>query len=182
MALELYGSGVAVHNELATPEGLRWGEKDTWIPLYRRGVTIRSRIDRIDRIGEKRWQIIDWKTGRFDPDDVTDAQLDLAHAGLRTSFRAALKSDHTVLAKAINLRAGREPRVRELERQDAAATVTYYSLMAKRMQAHDDWTATPGPFCGICRWQPQCPQGSADVETELDWLDEDDALDVSDGA
>ena len=170
LAHTFYSNGVEFHNQLDTPPDRRWAEKQTWRPQKEAGINVSSRLDRADQIGEKRWQIIDWKTGRFDPDNVTDAQLDLAHVALRTSFRAALKEDHTVRAVAINLRRGGETRVRELVAADAADTVAYYVTVARQIQANTNWLATPGRFCSICKWRPQCPEGS----------DDDDRLDPSD--
>jgi hypothetical protein len=174
IANDLYARGATIHRELASPDDRRWAEKVAGFAHRAEGIAIQSTIDRVDWIGADRWQVIDWKTGRFDPDHIVDAQLDLAHAALRASFRSRLGRDHTVRAMAINLLPGREPRVRELLREDAVATVAYYADLARQMRTNEDWRPTPGPYCGFCRWRPQCPAGDPDAEEALDWLTGDD--------
>ena len=179
LAFELYEKGAVIHTSLGTPDAQRWAEKTAEFKHPAGGIVVRSKIDRIDRIGEDRWQIIDWKTGRFDQDEVTDAQLDLAHLALRSSLNRLVKREHTVRALAVNLRSPELPRVRELRRDDAADTLRYYTNFAAQMQANTDWTPTPGPFCNYCRWRPQCPEGNRD--DHADYLDsfEDDEEEVA---
>jgi len=71
-AFQLFQRGCAAHDSIASED--RWAELDTWAPWRSRGVTVTARIDRVDRFPDGHYQIIDWKTGRYDYDDQTDAQ------------------------------------------------------------------------------------------------------------
>ncbi|MCC6383307.1 MAG: PD-(D/E)XK nuclease family protein [Dehalococcoidia bacterium] len=155
-AFSLFAAGCAAHQTIVSAD--RWAELDTWVASPRRGVTIQARLDRADQMAEDRFQVVDWKTGRFELDEVVDAQLDLGHLALRVVRHVPRTA--TVRAVAWNLRTG-EQRVRELERRDAAATVQRYAGIAARIQATTAFEATPSPACGFCRWRPGCPDGNA---------------------
>jgi RecB family exonuclease len=167
LAFEIYENGCAAHASLASED--RWAEKETWAPFPSGGVSVYAKVDRIDRLGPDRWQVIDWKTGRLDDDEATDAQLDLAHVALRVSFRALVGPSATARTVAWNLRSGVQ-RVRELVRDDARATMRTYAALAKRMQSVTEFPATPGPYCRFCRWVERCPEYAPAVSGE-DWED-----------
>ena len=109
-----------------------WTELDTWVPSKQLGIAATAKLDRADRLGPDAYQIIDWKTGKFDFGEVTDAQLDIAHLVLRTARK--LKPQDTVTAIGWNLRTG-DRRVRPLTRDDAAATMRYLGGRARQLQA-----------------------------------------------
>jgi RecB family exonuclease len=164
-ALACYEAGIAAHESIASEA--RWAELESWAPWERAGITVRSRADRVDRLAANRWLVIDWKTGKFEVEDVTDRQLDLAHVIVRTVRR--LPAEATVRAVAWNLRTGQQ-RVRELTRQDALHTMAYAARMAERMQAEAEFLANPGPHCGFCAWRGRC-EAAARLEAEgLEWL------------
>ncbi len=167
-AMALYARGCEAHASIASDD--RWSELDTWVPVPSRAVTLRARIDRADRFAGGHWQVIDWKTGH-DLDEVTDAQLDLGHVALRTSFH--LPGDAIVRAIGWNLRSG-QVRERVLRSTDAAATVKRYIGIAYRIQALTDFPATPNRACGFCAWRPMCPDSEPPAVSEWDWSDDDD--------
>ncbi len=168
LAFAAYGRGVEAHRSILSEA--RWAELDSWAPAKRLGITVQSKADRVDRLGPGRWQVIDWKTGRFDLDEVVDRQLDLAHVIVRVVRQ--LPREATVRAVAWNLRTG-EQRVRELTREDAARTMDYLGRMAAVMRAESEFLATPGVHCGFCAWRSRC-EAAAQLEQEgLDVLAEE---------
>jgi len=167
-AMDIYQNGVAAHESIESEE--RFAEMDTWVPSKSRGINVRAKVDRADRFNATRWQLIDWKTGRFDLDDAVDAQLDIAHLVLRTTLR--LPRGANVRAIGWNLRSG-EQRVRELTRDDAVKTVDYLSRLADRLQALTEFPATPGPQCTFCNWRDRCEDAARVEQIGIDWLDED---------
>ena len=168
VAHQLYANGVEAHQSIESED--RWAELDTWVPARSRGINVRSKVDRADRLSTDRWQLIDWKTGRFDMDDAVDAQLDIAHLVLRTMLR--LPHAATVRAVGWNLRTG-EQRVRELTREDARKTVDYLARFARGLQETSDFAATPGPGCTFCDWKDRCSDALAIEEVGVDFLDDD---------
>lgn len=164
-AFALFEAGVAAAASFPTYRA--HAELDTWVPLPERGFQVFARCDRADRLAPAHWQLVDWKTGRYDDDDTTDQQLDIGHLALRVACR--LPREATVTAIAWNLRTGHR-RVRELTRQDAAATVERLEAIAARMQATVEFPAMPGGHCAVCEWRPQCPDARAIADGSL--LDE----------
>jgi CRISPR/Cas system-associated exonuclease Cas4 (RecB family) len=154
-AFELYARGAAAHTELASED--RHAELNTWAPWPPGGITVQARVDRADQLAPGRWQIIDWKTGAFEPADATDQQLDLAHIAARVSLRIA--SECEVTAVAWNLRT-EERRVRPLRREDAEATLRRMAALGRRIQAATAFPATPSSACGFCEWRDQCPEAA----------------------
>ena len=167
-AFEIYARGIEAHASIESDD--RFAEMDSWVPSKSRGITVRAKVDRADRFGPNRWQLIDWKTGRFDLDDAVDAQLDIAHLVLRTTLH--LPREAEVRAVGWNLRTG-EQRVRELTRDDAVRTVDYLSRLAQRLQSLEEFPATPGPQCTFCTWRERCEEAARVERTGIDWLDED---------
>ena len=168
-AFRLFAAGCSVIEGIRSERS--WAERDTYVPVKRRGISISARVDRIDRLTANEWQVIDWKTGYADRDEETDAQLDLGHLAARTSLQ--LPREATVTAIAWNLHTGHK-RPRVLTRDDAAATVRYYAGVARRMQEHTEWQATPSGACRFCKWRPQCPDAARVEESPWD-EDEDEA-------
>lgn len=168
LALELLANGIAAHESIVSED--RYAELSTWVPSRSRGVAIRAMIDRADRLAADQWLIIDWKTGRFDMDEIVDAQLDIGHLALRTSRK--LPAETRVTAIGWNLRSGIQ-RVRELAREDARATVDYIANFAARMQATTEFPAMPGPHCTFCDWADRCHEAIGLDRVELNWLDDD---------
>ncbi|MGE5597433.1 MAG: PD-(D/E)XK nuclease family protein [Hyphomicrobiales bacterium] len=166
-AFELFERGCEAHASITSED--RWPELETWVPSARRGVTVSARVDRADRLGPLSWQVIDWKTGRYDLDEHVDLQLDIGHLALRTSKR--IPREATVSAFAWNLRTG-ERRVRTLTRDDARATMDLMAGLARRLQEAPSFDASPGPGCAYCEWRPRCPDAAA-AESAFD-LDEDE--------
>lgn len=158
-AFGIFETGCRAHASIESEKS--WAEIDTWAPWPSRGVTLSARIDRADMVPGGGWQIIDWKTGAFEIDDVTDAQLDIGHIALRTSQR--LLNDEPVTAIAWNLRTDTR-RIRSLRRTDALATMSKLANLAERMQQEQPFDAMPGTFCALCDWRPRCPEAE-EVET-----------------
>ena len=168
LAVEMYQNGVKAHESIESEA--RWAELDTWVPSKSRGINVRAKVDRADRLSADRWQLIDWKTGRFDLDDKVDAQLDIQHLVLRTTLR--VPRDATVRAMGWNLRTG-EQRVRELTRDDALRTVDFVARFIEKVAAEEEFMATPGPTCTFCDWRDRCDAAEQNDKVGIDWLDED---------
>jgi len=169
-AFDIFAKGCEAH---ASIEGEnRWAELDTWVAWPSRNVTLLARIDRVDRLAADHYQVIDWKTGRYDLDEVVDMQLDIGHLAARTARQ--LRADARVTAIGWNLRTGQR-RVRELGRRQAFATMHRVAGIAGRMQATIEFEATPGPGCTFCEWFPQCPDASA-AEFDESAFNEDELL------
>lgn len=160
-AFVLFAAGCEAHASIASDR--RSAEVDTWANW--RGFSLRAKVDRVDRLAPDHWQVVDWKTGRWDEDDVTDEQLDIGHVGVRIS--KGLGPAARVTAVGWNLRSGQR-RVRELVRKDAAATMRKYEALAREMQAADVFEPSPGPFCD---WRDRCPEAAT---AEVTWFEEDD--------
>ena len=105
--IQLFERGCEAHRSIVSEE--RWAELDTWVPSKKRGISVRTIVDRADRMSPTEWQIIDWKTGRADKPESVDRQLDIAHLVVRTA--RGLGKDANVTAIGWNLRTG-ERRVR----------------------------------------------------------------------
>jgi hypothetical protein len=166
LACDIYANGVAAHQSIVSEA--RFAELDTWVPSKRRGIVVRAKVDRADRLAQDRWQLVDWKTGRFDLDDRVDWQLDIAHLVLRTQLR--LPSAATVRAVGWNLRTG-EQRVRELTRDDAVKTVDTLWRWVQRLEEVTEWPAMPGPHCTFCDWRARCEEAELVEREGIDWLD-----------
>jgi RecB family exonuclease len=179
LALRLFEAGVEAHDSIQGED--RWSEKDTWVPYPAGRVSVSARIDRIDYLGDNRWQIVDWKTNRVDNDEATDSQLDLGHLAMRVTLKhygRGEKREAVVRAIAWNLRTGQQ-RVRLLTRDDAVATLKKYAALARRIQANEDFTATRGRYCGFCRWQPACPESEPTLPADWEDVEPDEGEDES---
>jgi len=168
LAREIYANGVRAHESIESEA--RFAELDSWVPSKKRGINVRAKVDRADRLSAGRWQLIDWKTGRFDLDDRVDWQLDIAHLVLRTQLR--LPHEATVRAVGWNLRTG-EQRVRELTRDDALKTVDELGRWKQRVEANTEWPAMPGPHCTFCDWRDRCDEADLVEREGIDWLEDD---------
>jgi putative RecB family exonuclease len=168
-ALRYLEAGVDAHESIASSEA--WAEKEVADPAGS-SLQIRARVDRIDRLIDGSWQVIDWKTGG-DFDDATDEQLDLAHLAMRSSMKGIMPKDAVVTTIAWNLRRqadepGYTPRVRVLNRDNAIATFGKYQELARAMRETREFPAIPGPYCGFCEWRPRCPEAYPAEAEELD--------------
>ncbi|MCK9518676.1 MAG: PD-(D/E)XK nuclease family protein [Dehalococcoidia bacterium] len=167
-AFALFERGCEAHASIESEAS--WPELDTWVPWESRGLSIRARMDRADRLGPGQWQIVDWKTGRYELDEHIDTQLDISHLALRVSKRLAAQDNVTAIGW--NLRTG-ERRERRLTRADARATMFRMHGLAERMQKTVEFEATPGPGCAFCEWRPQCAAAAA-VPLAIDALEWDE--------
>jgi len=156
IAFELFAKGCEAHDSIAAEKS--WAELETWAPWPSRNLSLTARIDRVDRLAPDHYQVIDWKTGRYDFDDVIDFQLDIGQIAARVSRQ--LPEHVRVTAIGWNLRSG-DQRVRELGRSQARATMERVAGIAERMQTTSEFEPTPGPLCRYCDWLPQCPEAAA---------------------
>jgi putative RecB family exonuclease len=159
-AFDLFERGCEAHAAMGSEA--HWGESETWVPSHSQGISVFAKIDRIDRFADGRWQIIDWKTGNWDWDETTDAQLDIGHLAARVV--RSLPRDATVSAIGWNLKTGNR-RERTLDREAARGTMLLMAGIARRIQAATEFEPTPGPFCTFCDWRPRCPEGNTTWET-----------------
>jgi CRISPR/Cas system-associated exonuclease Cas4 (RecB family) len=167
LAFDLFEKGVTAHASIESERS--WAELDTWVPSPRRGISVRARIDRADRLAGS-WQVVDWKTGLYDYDDVTDAQLDIGQLAARTALKVPHEAE--VRAVAWNLRTGQQ-RTRRLSRDDAAGTMDLMARMAARLQETAEFEATPGPQCAYCEWHDRCPDAAAVEAGGWDWPEDE---------
>lgn len=166
-AFELLEKGIAAHESISSQN--RWAELSSWTPWPARGITITTIIDRADRLSEDEYQLIDWKTGRWEFGEAIDLQLDIAHVVLRKARRLPKEAKVTTIGW--NLRTG-ERRVRPLERDDAAATLKYLAALGDTMRAATEFEANPSSACTFCDWRERCPEASATVIEESDlWVE-----------
>lgn len=152
MAFEYYERGCEAHKSLGSLDCRT--EVDSWRHFKEYGVRLQSRMDRVDKVASDHYVVIDWKTGRYMPDQQTDMQLDIAHTIMRVT-RPQLASAGIVDAIAWNLRTG-EKRVRRLTVQDAVMTGRLFGRLATRIQEETEFEANPGPLCTFCKWLPKC--------------------------
>jgi CRISPR/Cas system-associated exonuclease Cas4 (RecB family) len=172
-AFELFENGCRAHASIQSEAA--WSELDTWVPWRSEGIAVTTKVDRADRIDPLHWQVIDWKTGKYDFGEVVDAQLDIAHLVLRTVRK--LPREATVTAIGWNLRSG-EQRTRVLTREDAAATMRYLSHRARQLQENTEWEATPSPACSFCDWRAQCPDADRAEYLLDEWIEADGVFDA----
>lgn len=165
LALEWYAAGVEAHRSIVAEAS--WAEAANSVNFA--GISLYGGADRVDRLGPDRWQVIDWKTGRFALGPAEDRQLDVLHVVVRGLKK--LPAGATVRAVAWNLRTG-EQRVRELTRGDAARQVAYLARMARQMLREREFAPSPGPQCGFCDWRDRCDAAAAVEIDGLDWVDE----------
>ncbi|MBI2766711.1 MAG: PD-(D/E)XK nuclease family protein [Chloroflexi bacterium] len=168
-AFQMFENGCQAHDTIIAQRS--WAELDTWIARPGDGVTLQARIDRADRLGPLAWQVIDWKTGRWDMDEIVDAQLDLGHVVVRVTKQLPAAAEVTAIAW--NLRNGRR-RIRALRRSDAVATIRRFVGIARRIQETTEFEATPSGACGFCEWRPQCPDAARAEAGEIEWLEDDE--------
>jgi hypothetical protein len=174
MAHEYYARGMEAHRSLETIDSRT--ELESWRHFKEYGVRLRARLDRIDKVAENHYRIIDWKTGRYMPDLQTDMQLDIGHVIARIT-RPQLRSTGIVDAIAWNLRTG-ETRIRRLTIEDAVITARLMGRLAVRIQREETFEPTAGPHCNICKWQPDCEAAQDAISGRLpdEFYDDEDGL------
>jgi len=158
-AFHILDAGIAAHESIQSEN--RWAELSSYTPWPARGITVTTIIDRADRISPTEYQLIDWKTGRWDFGEAIDLQLDIAHVVLRKARQLPRDADVTTIGW--NLRTG-ERRVRPLKRDDAVATLKYLAAFADTMQGTTEFEATPSTACTFCDWRSRCPEAATIVE------------------
>jgi hypothetical protein len=159
--------GIEAHNTIDSAE--RWAELKCEAQTGRYQVRAWAAVDRVDHLNDGTWQLIDWKTGKWDEGEKTDQQLDIYHLIVRTSRQ--IKKDIPVTTIGWNLRSGTK-RVRVLTRDDAVATLRFLGGFAKRLREMTEFEANPGSQCGFCPWREQCPD-AANVPLMEDWLEDE---------
>lgn len=162
--------GIEAHNSIDSAD--RWAELKCEAPSPRHQVRTWAAIDRVDRLKDGSWQLIDWKTGRWDDGEKTDQQLDIYHVIARTARRIGRETPVTTIGW--NLRTETK-RVRILTRDDAVATLHFLGAFARRLRTIEQFEANPGAQCGFCPWREQCPD-AANVPTIEAWLDDDEEV------
>lgn len=155
-AFALYEKGIAAHQSILSEQA--YSEFDGEVLWRTGGIRVWAKVDRADRMVDGNWQIIDWKTGRFESGEETDAQLDIYHIVTRTKWRLPREADVTAIGW--NLRTD-EKRTRSLVRADAAATTNYLARVAERIRGTEAFEALPGTACRFCRWRGQCEEAAA---------------------
>jgi RecB family exonuclease len=160
--------GIEAHNSIDSEE--RWAELKVEAQSGRDKVRTWAAVDRVDRLRDGSYQLIDWKTGRWDDGEKTDQQLDIYHVIVRTARRLLKHEEVTTIGW--NLRTDTQ-RVRVLTRDDAVATLHYLGGIARRLRELTEFEPNPGSHCGFCPWREQCPE-AASVPLLEDWLEDDD--------
>lgn len=174
MAHTYYESGIAAHRSLEAIDTRT--EIESWRHFKEYGIRMRSRMDRMDKVADGHYRIIDWKTGRYMPDQATDMQLDIAHVIARIT-RPQLRSDGIVDSIAWNLRTG-ETRHRRLTVEDAVMTARLFGRLAVRIQREEEFETNAGPHCNICKWQPKCDAARDAIDGRLpdEFYEDEDGL------
>jgi RecB family exonuclease len=161
--------GIEAHASIDSAN--RWAELKCEAESRRHQVRAWAAIDRVDQLRDGSWQLIDWKTGRWDEGEKTDQQLDIYHVIARTARR--IHKTETVTTIGWNLRTNTQ-RVRVLTRDDAVATLNYLGGIARRLRELTEFEANPGGQCGFCPWREQCPDAAAGAPTIESWLDDEE--------
>jgi RecB family exonuclease len=167
----MYDAGCVAHDSIISDN--RWAEIDIATPHGSAGIEVTARIDRADRLAPDHYQLIDWKTGRYESDEAADEQLDIAHITLRRA--RSLPAETRVTAVGWNLRSGKR-RVRELTRDDAVGTLEYLVGAAARMRETEEFEPTPSKACNFCEFRLQCEDAYLAGPASTDARDDGDDL------
>src|SRR5215469_984944 len=135
----------------AKPADVVYQEKRFELPLEYE-IVVTGRIDQVNRLGKKEFEIVDYKTGR--PKDAKKAADDLQ---LSIYAIAALEVLEIVPIRLVfyNLMTN-EAVVTTRDLQSLAATKQRIATVADRLRA-GDFSPRPGFGCASCDYKPLCP-------------------------
>jgi len=126
--------------------------------------TLAGKIDRIDKLEDGSFEIIDYKTTKWLPsqDDVdNNLQLAIYQMGFLNrwpNIDAPIKVSLYFLLHGMKLSGSRSP--------DTKATIEKVSNMIKSIQEAKEFKPQPGILCGWCGYQKMCPMFSHKFKVE----------------
>jgi putative RecB family exonuclease len=161
---------VAEHDMTITPMMLESPVEARITP----GLTLRGRVDRVDRQLDDSLHVIDYKTGLM-PETIDWTQLELHALILCRSTRFLVsKVSYLYLLKGAM-------QTKQLDRQVLDQTSWEVLRIAREVRREKDFLPSPGPACGGCDFTSICPTKDAsyteigEVELPL-WRDFSDIL------
>ncbi|MCL6581995.1 MAG: PD-(D/E)XK nuclease family protein, partial [Firmicutes bacterium] len=125
------------------------------------GVTVRGKVDRIDRVpGKEGLVLIDYKTGRVPvqkPNLIDEFQLPLYQAMVTEAYSRPVEKVVLLYIK------GNTQFEFRLQAPDIDRAKAHALDLARRIAADNEFAARPGPLCRFCSFLADCP-GRADIE------------------
>jgi len=134
-----------------------WVEEFTQIPFEEEGFTLRLRIDRLDRVGEGRYEVHDYKTSGTLPreeDLKGDMQLTVYQMAVEHHFPDA-EEVQLVWHYLVH---DREFRVR-MEREDVERVRCKIVDTVERIRRDEEFGPNPSPLCRWCGYRGMCGEG-----------------------
>lgn len=123
-------------------------------------------------------RIIDWKTPhRITPQSEVDASLQLRSYGL-----AMVRKNPEIQKVRCELAHCRQgvSVYTDYDRAELEAAEPEIVMLIEKLEATEEWTFTPGSFCGLCDYPAICPAMKAAVEAgEVVIVTEDDAVQMA---
>jgi DNA helicase II / ATP-dependent DNA helicase PcrA len=135
----------------AAPRDVVYQEKTFELPLEHE-IVVTGRIDQVNRIGKKEYEIVDYKTGR--PKDAKKAAEDLQLSVYALAAREVLEIEPTRLVF-YNLMTN-ETVATTRDTKVLAATKQRIAEVADRIRA-GDFSPAPNWSCANCDYKPLCP-------------------------
>jgi RecB family exonuclease len=126
-------------------------EKKFELPLDN-DVIVTGRIDQINRIAEKRVEIVDYKTGRAKDKKAAAKDLQLGIYALAAEEILELKPERLVLYNLTSNEAVESTRDSKALKETRAKIAEVADLIRAR-----DFPAKPGFMCKYCDYKPICP-------------------------
>lgn len=125
------------------------------------GITVRGKVDRIDRVpGKQGLVIIDYKTGKVpaqEPNLIDEFQLPLYQAMVTEAYSRSVEKVVLYYLK------GDTQFEFRLEAPDVDRAKAHALDLVRRIAADTEFAARPGPLCRFCSFLAGCP-ARADVE------------------
>jgi DNA helicase II / ATP-dependent DNA helicase PcrA len=135
----------------AAPADVVYQEKTFELPMEPE-IIVAGRMDQVNRIGKREYEIVDYKTGR--PKDAKKADKDLQLSIYALAAREVLEIEPTRLAF-YNLMTN-EAVVTTRDRKALAVAKQRIAEIADRIRG-GDFAPKPGYGCASCDYKPICP-------------------------
>ncbi|MBI2410506.1 MAG: PD-(D/E)XK nuclease family protein [Candidatus Kerfeldbacteria bacterium] len=122
---------------------------------------ILGRIDRADQLEDGTLHVIDYKTGKYTPDDVSNLQLILyALIVSANQKRPVTKASYLFLPTW-------EWHSVDISQEEAEAAVDLVKEQVEQIRQEKEFTPTPNTYCKSCDYLPICP-ARAQVEVMIE--------------
>jgi len=149
---------VAIEAEVAVDAG--WQGCDYWAEV----AFLRGKVDLLYQPDTVSIVVVDWKTNRYLPNNgVIERDLQTRVYALLASLFVPEADEFVV--ELFFLRHG-EPRRTTVTRDDLEKTKQWVVETARRIEAEEQWSPTPGFHCDWCSYVQRCPAAKQALETE----------------